>query len=109
MLYAACFRLPIKRTVLCSSGDTRLLAITPAQSRNVASEEARRICVDFTIRGLGIIAQLPRGENAEPLRFIYVSGALGERDPSKKPWILGDYLLMRVCCLFLIPPFFPLS
>ncbi|KAJ8099000.1 putative nucleoside-diphosphate-sugar epimerase protein [Lipomyces tetrasporus] len=31
----------------------------------------------------------------QAVRFIYTSGANGERDPSKKPWVLGDYCLMR--------------
>ncbi|KAM0234655.1 hypothetical protein ACHAP5_010007, partial [Fusarium lateritium] len=34
-------------------------------------------------------------DNPEPLRFIYVSGCNAERDPSKKPWFLGDYCLLR--------------
>ena len=46
--------------------------------------------------GLENIAQLPRDSAGKPFRFIYTSGAKSERDPSKKPWVLGDYCLMRV-------------
>ncbi|CAG8984082.1 hypothetical protein HYALB_00003024 [Hymenoscyphus albidus] len=30
-----------------------------------------------------------------PFRFIYCSGANSEQDPNKKPWVLGDYCLIR--------------
>lgn len=33
---------------------------------------------------------------ARPFRFLYMSGANAERDQTKKPWLLGDYSLMRV-------------
>jgi hypothetical protein len=59
-------------------------------------EEVRKICRDYTLTGFDTIAQLPRGSEGKPLRFIYVSGANSVRDPSKKPWIMGDYTLMRV-------------
>lgn len=59
-------------------------------------EEVRRICLDYTMTGLESISQLPRDSASKPLRFIYTSGAKSERDQSKKPWLLGDYSLMRV-------------
>lgn len=62
-------------------------------------EESRRICLDYTVKGLEIISRLPRGSVAKPLRFIYTSGAKAERDQNNKPWILGDYSLMRVSFL----------
>jgi hypothetical protein len=34
-----------------------------------------------------------------PFRFIYISGSAAERDPSKTPIFLSEYLLMRVSTL----------
>jgi hypothetical protein len=59
-------------------------------------EETRKICYDYTVTGLKTISQLARASNKKPLRFIYTSGSMTERDQTKKPWILGDYSLMRV-------------
>ncbi|KAJ9296198.1 hypothetical protein DTO271G3_5339 [Paecilomyces variotii] len=73
-----------------------LLAVTPSKSKTMPWEEVRKICYDYTVKGLETIAQLPRDTSAgKPLRFIYTSGAMSERDQSKKPWLLGDYRLMR--------------
>lgn len=57
---------------------------------------ARKICLDYTVKGVETIAQLPRSSAGKPLRFIYTSGAKAQRDQSQKPWILGDYCLLRV-------------
>jgi hypothetical protein len=59
-------------------------------------DEVRKICRDYTLTGFDTISQLPRSSEGKPLRFIYVSGANSVRDASKKPWIMGDYTLMRV-------------
>ncbi|KAK9235118.1 hypothetical protein V1525DRAFT_410906 [Lipomyces kononenkoae] len=73
-----------------------LIAVTPSKSWTIPWEQARKVCYDYTVKGLETIAQLPRDScAARPLRFIYTSGAKAERDPSKKPWLLGDYSLMR--------------
>jgi hypothetical protein len=84
----------------------RLIAVTPSQLRTMPWEEVRKTCFDYTVKGLETIAHLPRNNSADkPLRFIYTSGAKSERDPSKKPWLLGDYCIMRVSlCIF--PVFF---
>jgi hypothetical protein len=63
-------------------------------------EETRKICYDYTVTGLQTISQLARASNKKPLRFIYASGSMTERDQTKKPWILGDYSLMRVRYIF---------
>ena len=70
--------------------------MTPSQLKTTPWEEVRKVCVDYTMTGLETIAQLPRDSAGKPFRFIYTSGAKSERDPSKKPWVLGDYCLMRV-------------
>ena len=84
----------------------RLIAVTPSKSRNMPWEDVRKICIDYTIKGLETLAQLPRDSTTKPLRFIYTSGAKAERDQSQKPWILGNYVLMRVR---LHPSYLPVS
>lgn len=54
------------------------------------------ICYEYALYAADTFAKLPRKDNPEPLRFIYVSGCNAERDPTKKPWFLGDYCLLRV-------------
>ncbi len=74
----------------------RMLALTPTTSKNVAPEEVRKICMDYTLNGIDTLKQLPRGNEGKPLRFVYASGAKAERDQTKRPWIMGDYTLLRV-------------
>lgn len=76
--------------------DNRLIAVTPSKLRTMPWEDVRKICLDYTVSDIEAIAQLPRGFASKPLRFIYTSGAKSQRDQSRKPWILGDYALMRV-------------
>ncbi|KAK9365087.1 hypothetical protein V1509DRAFT_643052 [Lipomyces kononenkoae] len=72
-----------------------LIAVTPSKVLTMPWEQVRTICYDYTVNGLETIAQLPRSSADRPLRFIYTSGAKTERDPSKKPWVVGGYSLMR--------------
>jgi len=59
-------------------------------------EDAKKVCHDYAMVGLKTISSLSGQRTAEnPFRFIYISGAKAERDQTKKPWPLGDYLLMR--------------
>ncbi|KAK5990105.1 hypothetical protein PT974_08369 [Cladobotryum mycophilum] len=72
-----------------------LMAVTPNKSKSLPWEEVRKICHEYPILGIENIPKLPRKETATPFRFVYVSGSSAERDQTKKPWILGDYCLMR--------------
>jgi hypothetical protein len=74
----------------------RLIAVTPSQLNQMTLDEARKICLDYTVAGIETITKLPRANSAKPFRFLYISGAKTERDQTKKPWVLGDYCLMRV-------------
>ncbi|KAH8718804.1 hypothetical protein HC256_003433 [Beauveria bassiana] len=58
-------------------------------------EAVKTVCVDYVMKGFDTLKQLPRPKSGKPLRFVYASGAKAERDQTKKPWILGDYTLMR--------------
>ncbi|EJP65845.1 nucleoside-diphosphate-sugar epimerase, putative [Beauveria bassiana ARSEF 2860] len=73
----------------------RLLAITPTASKRLDFEAVKTVCVDYVMKGFDTLKQLPRPKSGKPLRFVYASGAKAERDQTKKPWILGDYTLMR--------------
>ena len=37
---------------------------------------------------------------SRPFRFLYMSGATAQRDQTKKPWLLGEYSLMRASIHF---------
>ncbi|KAM0249549.1 hypothetical protein ACHAQJ_008977 [Trichoderma viride] len=72
-----------------------LMAVTPRMSGTMPWEEVRKVCLDYTIAGLETLSKLPRSNTAKPLQFLYISGANTERDQTKKPWVMGDYCLMR--------------
>jgi hypothetical protein len=75
----------------------RTVAITPTKSRMYNVAEVKRVCQENTIIGLRTI--LEARPNMNPFRIIYMSGAIVERDQTKKPeGMLGDYMLMRVSC-----------
>ena len=37
---------------------------------------------------------------SRPFCFLYMSGATAQRDQTKKPWLLGEYSLMRASVHF---------
>lgn len=59
-------------------------------------EQVIKISRDYAVKCLETLSQLPRGVDQKPLRFIYISGHLAQRDQSSKPLVLGDYRLLRV-------------
>ncbi|KAL7901089.1 hypothetical protein HDV64DRAFT_275901 [Trichoderma sp. TUCIM 5745] len=72
-----------------------VMGVTPNRSKIMTPDEVRRVCLDYTVTGIETLSKLPRGNEAKPLRFVYVGGYGTERDKTKKPWIMGDFLLMR--------------
>ena len=56
-------------------------------------EQVCKISRDYAIKGVEVMAQLPR-DAGKAFRFTYVSGTAASRD--KKPWIYGEYSMMRV-------------
>ncbi|KAI1457874.1 hypothetical protein F4805DRAFT_158284 [Annulohypoxylon moriforme] len=72
------------------------IAVTPAQLRTMGWDLACKICRDYAIKGIETITQLPRGDgDNKPFRWVYISGSSSVRDPADKPWVLGDYCVMR--------------
>lgn len=72
------------------------MAVTPTKSKAMTWDDVKRICLEYTVTGLNVLTDLPRGPGQKPLRFIYTSGSAATRDPAKKPFLLGDYAVMRV-------------
>ncbi|KAF8206153.1 hypothetical protein K438DRAFT_1816669 [Mycena galopus ATCC 62051] len=68
------------------------VAITPAKSKRLPFDEVTRVCQGFTLAGLSALRDAGVGR---PFRYIYMSGSSGERDQSKKPYVLAEYSLMR--------------
>jgi len=67
------------------------IAVTPAKLNTMPFDEVRKISLDYTETAIHTMSPIA----SKPFRFIYVSGANGERDQSKKPLIMGNYALMR--------------
>ncbi|GAM35248.1 hypothetical protein TCE0_017f03433 [Talaromyces pinophilus] len=76
---------------LNQSLDTRSLAITPSQSRNMDFAYVTEVCHDYTIHALESMVAVAN----KPFRFIYVSGILIERDQTKELPYLAEYRHMR--------------
>jgi hypothetical protein len=65
--------------------ESRALALTPMRSKQHPWNDVVRITRDYCVAG-----------NTTPFRFMYVSGRGISHEMTKKPWVLGDYALMRV-------------
>ena len=77
--------------------------MTPSKLKTMPFDEVSKICHGYAVTAIETIGKLTRPGANHPLRFIYISGVNGQRDPAKKPWIMGDYSLLRVCqTLFLL-------
>ena len=48
-----------------------------------------------TLTGIQTISQLPRSNPSTPFRFLYLSAMGIERNPASKPWIMGDFKVMK--------------
>ncbi|KAK6063277.1 hypothetical protein SCUP515_12563 [Seiridium cupressi] len=68
------------------------VAITPGKSRQFPFDEVKRVCQESTLAGMKAMHEA--GLN-QPFRFIYLSGAMAERDQTKRPLYMADYSLMR--------------
>jgi hypothetical protein len=79
-----------------TNSPVRTLAITPTKSLAHKWDEVVRVNQEYPLVGLKAIAEA-RGSRSSAIRFMYMSGEAAPRDLSKKPAIMGDYVLMRVC------------
>ncbi|OBT94457.1 hypothetical protein VE01_07236 [Pseudogymnoascus verrucosus] len=85
----------VKKELVGADACIWLIAVTFSNVKTMPFEDVRKICLDYTLKGMETMAQLPRDSASNPLRFIYTSGHGAQRDQSQKPWIQGDYTLMR--------------
>ncbi|KAK0648068.1 hypothetical protein B0T16DRAFT_388382 [Cercophora newfieldiana] len=68
------------------------VAITPTKSKLYKWEDVVRICQTSTLVGMRAMVEARQGK---PFRFLYMSGLQAERDQTKRPWLLTEYVLMR--------------
>ncbi|KFY31549.1 hypothetical protein V493_01006 [Pseudogymnoascus sp. VKM F-4281 (FW-2241)] len=85
----------VKRELSGAGACIWLIAVLPSKAKTMPWDEVRKICVDYTVKGIETITQLHHDSPNRPVRFIYTSGAYAQRDQTQKPWILGDYMLLR--------------
>ena len=71
----------------------RTVAVTPFRSGGFDFAEVKRVCQDCTLAGFKAIYE---AGPARPFRFLYFSAEGTPQDPSKRPFIMGDYQVMRV-------------
>ncbi|KAK4223119.1 hypothetical protein QBC38DRAFT_539224 [Podospora fimiseda] len=73
------------------------IAITPAHMNSVPWEQVERVCHDYTVEFVrylvGVNEKLLGGK--DKFRFVYVSGHNAARPKEKKPFILGEYCMLR--------------
>lgn len=76
------------------------VAVTPGKAQSMKWEDVRKICHDDAIAGFKTIVEARGDKHGDkPLRYMYMSGTTAERDQTKSPLILKQYLLMRVCSI----------
>jgi hypothetical protein len=57
--------------------------------------EVKRVCQNCTVAGLNAIKELAAA-SATPMTFIYMRAEGTTEDLTKKPFLFGDYSIMRV-------------
>lgn len=83
-------------SILTRNYQSRTIGLTPSKSSSHPWAQVVKICCDYTLTGLETISQLPRSDpNGTPFRFIYISAMGIERNPPSKPWIMGDFKVMK--------------
>ncbi|KUJ13417.1 putative nucleoside-diphosphate-sugar epimerase [Mollisia scopiformis] len=81
----------VKKELVGADACIWLVAITPAKLNTMPFAEVEKICLDYTVKGIETMSPIA----SKPFRFIYVSGVNAERDQNKKPFLMGNYSLMR--------------
>ncbi|TVY64300.1 hypothetical protein LSUE1_G006817 [Lachnellula suecica] len=81
----------VKKQLAGANACIWLIAVTPSKAGTMPFNEVRKICLDYTDYGIAAMAPIA----AKPFRFMYCSGVNGERDQTKKPWLMADMALMR--------------
>ena len=75
----------------------RTVAITPFRLSKFEFAEVKRVCQTCAVAGLKAICEAnPTSLNPSPTKFIYMSAEGTPQDLTKKPFLMGDYQIMRV-------------
>lgn len=69
------------------------ISITPTKSKMYDFQDVVRVCQTSTMAGLKAIHE---SNGAKPFRFLYMSGSSVPRDPTERPKMMADYILMRL-------------
>ncbi|PHH78872.1 hypothetical protein CDD80_6081 [Ophiocordyceps camponoti-rufipedis] len=85
----------VKREISGADACIWTIAVTPAKVFSLSWEQVCSICRDYPVAAVKALCKLPRSDSSRPIRFIYISGSNAARDPAQKPWVLGDYCVMR--------------
>lgn len=59
-------------------------------------ETARQVSVDYTLTAARAFTEHIPVKDGKKFRFVYVSGALAERDQTRSLWIAQSYRRIRV-------------
>ncbi|KAK7912188.1 hypothetical protein PG985_014669 [Apiospora marii] len=70
------------------------VAITPGRLYQFDFAEVKRVCQDCTMAGLKAVSEA-NTDSAKTTTFVYMSAEGTPEDLTKKPFFMGDYLLMR--------------
>ncbi|SPN99734.1 uncharacterized protein DNG_02585 [Cephalotrichum gorgonifer] len=68
------------------------IAVLPADVQKMSPEQVKLICTTYAVDALQALSQ---SSTTKPLRYIYVSGSLAERDQTVTPRFMPEYCLMR--------------
>jgi hypothetical protein len=71
------------------------VAITPFRLGKFDFAEVKRVCQDCTVAGLKAVSEA-NSTSPKPTTFVYMSAEGTPQDLSDKPFVLGDYQIMRV-------------
>lgn len=75
------------------TGISRTVAVTPFRMSSFDFAEVKRVCQDCTVAGFKAMYE---AGPVRPFRFVYFSADGTPRDLTKKPFIMGEYQIMRV-------------
>ncbi|KAI0020379.1 NAD(P)-binding protein [Xylariomycetidae sp. FL0641] len=81
-----------KKDLSGASGCVWTVGVVPSQAIAMSSEELKRICQTNTIAAFKTMIE---AGPAKPFRFLYMGGYFAERDQTKTPVVMPEYLLMR--------------
>lgn len=76
--------------------------MTPTKLKTLPWEETVKISRDYAVTAIKTLANLPRKQDGQPLRFVYMSGHFAPRERTEQLKVLDnngmmEYGFLRVC------------